>query len=166
MSKRKELPVAWGNKIQLVEGAIAPLKAHPYDAGRDLFIQEDRVIQPGTSEYMPAGVKLFLKPGWAAYVMTRSSTFRKGLSVIPSVIDSGYNGEISTIVSNYGSEPIELKRGERISQLLLSPVYDFDNENDTTLIGQDERQADARFGSSGSGLTNLHEVTDGNETEA
>lgn len=150
MSNIKELPIAWGNKINATEGAIKPYRAHQFDAGRDIFIQEDKTIQPGETAYLSAGVSLQLKPGWAGFVMTRSSTFKKGLSVIPTIVDSGYTNEISTIVTNHQSYPISVEKGDRLAQLLLIPVFDFENEENNVSIGKEYRKANDKFGSSGS----------------
>lgn len=153
--KHQELPVAWGNKIYNIEGSIKPYRAHPFDAGRDLFIQEDATIKPGETAYLRAGVRLELKPGWEGHVMTRSSTFKTGLVVIPTVVDCGYTKEISTIVSNYSNQPVQVKKGDRLAQLLLLPVFDFENEDESIDVGQTLRKEGDRFGSSGLNDTDM-----------
>lgn len=150
MTNYKDLPIAWGNKIHSIEDSIKPYRAHKFDAGRDLFIQENKTIQPGETAYLRAGVRLELKPGWAGFVMTRSSSFKTGLTIIPTIVDCGYTNEISTIVTNHQSYPICVDKGDRLAQLLLMPVYDFENENESISTGQQHRKSDDRFGSSGS----------------
>lgn len=135
------------NKLTLVSNSIPPKRTHSDDAGMDLFIQEDIIINPNETLYLRAGVMLDLKPGYAGLVISRSSTFKRGLAVIDSLVDAGYKGEISTIVSNIIDEPVAIKKGERLGQLILVPIFHFENEH--ILESPIERNPEAKFGSSG-----------------
>lgn len=121
-----------------------PRRAYAGDAGLDIAIQEDVTIYPGESEYCSSGVKLLLPVGLYADVKTRSSTFKKRVHVIPTVVDNGYQDEISTIVSNPNSYPVTIPAGSYLAQVVVSPYFTFDNEP-TTQLG--ERGLN-RFGSS------------------
>lgn len=121
-----------------------PRRAYAGDAGLDIAIQEDVTIYPGESEYCSSGVKLFLPVGLYADVKTRSSTFKKRVHVIPTVVDNGYQDEISTIVSNPNSYPVTITAGSYLAQVVVSPYFTFDNESATQL---GERGSN-RFGSS------------------
>ena len=121
-----------------------PRRAYAGDAGLDIAIQEDVTIYPGESEYCSSGVKLFLPVGLYADVKTRSSTFKKRVHVIPTVVDNGYQSEISTIVSNPNSYPVTIPAGSYLAQVVVSPYFTFDNEP-ATRLGE---RGDNRFGSS------------------
>lgn len=137
-----------GAKLEILDGAVKPRRAHDDDAGLDIAIQDDVTIYPGESAYMPAGVKLDIPDGFAAHVMTRSSTFRKRVQIIPSVIDSNYKGEISTIVTNNNTYPVSLKRGDYLAQVVIMPYFKFDNEDGNILAPHLNRDHDEKFGSS------------------
>lgn len=124
----KSLNLTSNAKIEIVNGAIKPRRAYHLDAGLDIAIQEDLTVPPGKTIYAKSGIKLDLPPHIAAHVMTRSSTAKKDLTVVPTVIDANYKDEISTIISNFTNCPIDIKRGDRFAQVLLMPVYTFDNE--------------------------------------
>lgn len=134
------------NRFEVVEGGIAPERAYNRDAGLDIALRESIVLRPGETAYVPSGLRLFLEPGYFANVMTRSSTFKHGVMVIPTVIDAGYTGEISTIVTNASNETVTLERGRRLAQVVLQKYYHFDNENFD--VNASER-GDRKTGSSG-----------------
>lgn len=136
--------------IEIIDGKIKPRRAHNKDAGLDIAIQEDLIIQPNETIYAPAGVKLDLNDGYRADVVTRSSTARKhGLTIVPTVVDQFYKGEISTILSNYTHEPIEIKKGTYLAQVIISKTYEFDNEIEAGVeCSEKARNPLDRFGSS------------------
>ena len=102
-----------------------PARAHPGDAAVDLVAREGGTLQPGERGIVPTGLAVAIPPGHAGLVLPRSGlAARHGLSVVngPGLIDSGYRGEIKVILVNLGREPFEFHRGERIAQLLITPV--------------------------------------------
>lgn len=121
-----------------------PRRAYAGDAGLDIAIQEDVTIYPGESEYCSSGVKLLLPVGLYADVKTRSSTFKRRVHVIPTVVDNGYQDEISTIVSNPNSYPVTIPAGSYLAQVVVSPYFTFDNEPKERL----GERGNNRFGSS------------------
>lgn len=144
------------NKIYPLKDRIAPSKAHADDAAIDLFIQNDTVIPPHTSAYLAAGATLDLKPGYAGLVFSRSSAPKNGAIVPLTMIDPGYKGEFSTIAVNYTSEPLELKKGDRLGQLMLVPYFQFENEEEEGILKNNKgnRDPNAKFGSSGKNIIN------------
>jgi len=104
----------------------APAYAHPGDAGADLVTAVDVDLMPGERTVVPTGVAIALPPGHAAFVHPRSGlAARAGLALVnaPGTIDEGYRGEIKVIVVNLDPrEPIRLRRGDRIAQLVVQPV--------------------------------------------
>lgn len=136
-------------RLELVENAIKPRRAHQGDGGLDIAIQEDFVLSPYSSVKMPAGVKLHLPPHLVANVMTRSGTSNKGVSVIPTLIDCNYHEEISTIVSNFSDKHVKIKKGDMLAQVVITYAFSFENEDE--LLGKTSKQRGqyAKFGSSG-----------------
>jgi dUTP pyrophosphatase len=103
-----------------------PSYAHPGDAGADLLAAVDVDLMPGERTVVPTGVAVALPPGHAAFVHPRSGlAARAGLALVnaPGTVDEGYRGEIKVIVINLDPrEPIRLRRGDRIAQLVIQPV--------------------------------------------
>jgi dUTP pyrophosphatase len=100
-----------------------PAYAHPGDAGADLVAAVDVVLAPGERALVPTGISLALPDGYVALVHPRSGlAARHGLSIVntPGTIDAGYRGEIKVLLINHDpQEPIELRRGDRVAQLVI-----------------------------------------------
>ena len=111
--------------IRLDAGAAAPAYAKPGDAGADLSTTQDLTLAPGERALVGTGVALAIPDGFVGLVHPRSGlAARHGLSIVnaPGTIDSGYRGEILVNLVNLGSEPVVLRAGDRIAQLLVVPV--------------------------------------------
>jgi dUTP pyrophosphatase len=105
----------------------APAYAHEGDAGADLYAREGVKIAPrGGRALVPTGVKVAIPPGCAGFVLPRSGlALRHGVTCLntPGLIDSGYRGELAVILVNTDPEDhYEVKRGDRIAQLVVQPV--------------------------------------------
>ncbi|TCO52512.1 dUTP diphosphatase [Actinocrispum wychmicini] len=111
---------------RLDPGVPLPSYARPGDAGADLVTTMDADIAPGERVIVGTGVAIALPDGYAAFVHPRSGlAARAGLSVVntPGTIDSGYRGEIKICLINHDlREPIRLRRGDRIAQLVVQRV--------------------------------------------
>jgi len=111
---------------RLDEGLPLPQRAHPGDAGSDLFITEDIDLQPGQRGIVGTGVCIALPDGYAAFVLPRSGlAARHGVTVVnaPGTVDAGYRGEIKVILLNTDAEqPALFRRGDRIAQLVIQKV--------------------------------------------
>lgn len=135
---------------ELRSEARMPMRAHPDDAGWDLFVSQATVIPPHGFQDVPSGVSLQLPNGYWGMLTGRSSTIRKrGLLVVQGIIDTGYTGELFSAVWNLTSEPVTLERGERVAQLIILP-----NATARTLMVEAEAlkstsRGSAGFGSSG-----------------
>ncbi|SHF36885.1 dUTP diphosphatase [Streptoalloteichus hindustanus] len=103
-----------------------PAYARPGDAGADLVTTSDLVLPPGERAVVGTGVAIALPMGYAAFVHPRSGlAARVGLSVVntPGTIDAGYRGEIKICLVNHDPrEPVVLRRGDRIAQLVVQRV--------------------------------------------
>jgi dUTP pyrophosphatase len=100
-----------------------PTYAHPGDAGADLLTTVDVTLAPGERALVPTGIAIALPLGYVALVNPRSGlAARHGLSIVntPGTIDAGYRGEIKVLLINHDpQEPIELRRGDRVAQLVV-----------------------------------------------
>jgi dUTP pyrophosphatase len=102
--------------------ATLPTRAHPDDAGLDLYGLEDITLEPGLGKVTKTGIAVELPPGHVGLVADRSSLAKRGVKTAGGVIDAGYRGEIHIVLWNISGEPVELKAGERIAQLLILPM--------------------------------------------
>ena len=119
-----------------------PDYAHPGDAGLDLRAREDAVVAPGGGRALvPTGLAVAIPPGHAGFVLPRSgNALNHGVTVAnaPGLIDSAYRGELKVILLNTDpSEPFEVRRGERIAQLVVQQVEEVGWEVVDTLDGHD-----------------------------
>jgi dUTP pyrophosphatase len=112
--------------VRLDPDVPVPCYAHPGDAGADLVTTVDVTLAPGERELVPTGVALALPDGFVGLVHPRSGlAARHGLSIVnaPGTVDSGYRGEIKICLINLDPrEPITLRRGDRIAQLVVQRV--------------------------------------------
>lgn len=129
----------------------APAYARTGDAGADLVTAVDVTIDPGQRVTVPTGVAVALPDGWAGFVHPRSGlAARHGLTIVnaPGTVDSGYRGEIKvTLLNTDANEPLALRRGDRIAQLVVQRVAQASFE-EVAALPASERGA-AGFGSSG-----------------
>jgi dUTP pyrophosphatase len=111
---------------RLDPGAAVPERAHPGDAGLDLCSVADVTLRPGERAAIPTGIAVAIPGGYAGFVQPRSGmAARYGLALVnsPGLIDAGYRGEIKVIAINLdGREPIEIRRGDKIAQLVVLAV--------------------------------------------
>ena len=107
----------------LVKDLIMPSYAHEGDAGMDVFSHENYTLQPGERHVFDLGFATVLPAGYVALVWDRSSmAVKKGIRNLSGVIDSGYRGEWRLILLNLGNEPVEIKQGDKIAQILVQKV--------------------------------------------
>lgn len=102
-----------------------PLRAHENDAGADVHAclkSPAVVILPHQTMKIPLGLGLILPDGYAAFVFPRSGLASKGIVCELPPIDSGYRGEIHAIVSNLSNENFVVHDGDRIGQLVITPI--------------------------------------------
>jgi dUTP pyrophosphatase len=103
-----------------------PSYAHPGDAGADLRTTVDVVLAPGERALVPTGIALALPEGYVGLVHPRSGlAARHGLSIVntPGTVDAGYRGEVKVLLVNLDPhEPVELRRGDRVAQLVVQRV--------------------------------------------
>ncbi|NLH49516.1 MAG: dUTP diphosphatase [Myxococcales bacterium] len=121
-------------------------------AGLDLLaaVADSLVLPPGGRALIPTGLIIAVPPGYEAQVRMRSGlALRHGLVLpnAPGTIDSDYRGEVQVIVANLGAEPVTIRRGDRIAQLILAPVVQLDWDEREELPATD--RGGGGFGSTG-----------------
>jgi dUTP pyrophosphatase len=114
-------------EIQLLDPDIEiPSYAKPGDAGLDLRSRVDMKLEPGMRALVPTGLAIAIPEGYVGLVHPRSGlAIKNGISMVntPGTIDSGYRGEIAVILINHDrEETFEIKRGDRIAQLVVQQV--------------------------------------------
>ena len=105
--------------------AVIPAYAHESDAGMDVRSVDDVVIPPGRRALVHTGLVMQLPPCAEAQVRPRSGlALKHGVTVLnaPGTIDAGYRGEVGVILANFGDADFEVKKGDRIAQLVVAPV--------------------------------------------
>ena len=130
-----------------------PLPAYATDgaAGMDVVAAEDATLAPGARHAVATGLAMAIPQGYEIQVRPRSGlALKHGISVpnTPGTIDSDYRGELKVILINLGDAPFDVRRGDRIAQLVLAPVVQ------ATWLEVDHLDETARgtggFGSTGS----------------
>ncbi len=117
-------------KIEILPGSEdlgLPAYATERAAGLDLkaALTEPLVLKPGERGIVPTGLKMAIPAGFEGCVRPRSGlAMKQGLTLTnsPGTVDSDYRGEVKVLVINLGQELVTLKRGDRIAQMLISPV--------------------------------------------
>jgi dUTP pyrophosphatase len=127
-----------------------PAYAHPGDAGADLVTTVDVTLAPGERALVPTGVAIALPDGYVALVHPRSGlAARHGVSIVntPGTVDAGYRGEVKVLLVNLDPrEPVELRRGDRVAQLVVQRV-------ERAAFVEVDRLPDSLRGSGGYGST-------------
>ena len=107
------------------EGLPLPTYATDGAAGLDVTAAEELVLKPGERHAVATGFAIEIPHGYEVQVRPRSGlAFKNGITCLntPGTIDSDYRGEVKVILVNLGQEPFEVRRGERIAQLVPAPV--------------------------------------------
>jgi dUTP pyrophosphatase len=130
--------------------ARPPERAHPGDAGADLYSVESVVIPSGERRDIGTGLSVAVPQGYGGFVQPRSGlAFKHGIMLVnsPGLIDSGYRGEVRVCLYNSGSQPFTVVAGERIAQFVVQRVEEavFVEAAELTQTAR----GDGGFGSSG-----------------
>lgn len=131
---------------KLTEDAIIPMYQTAGAAGLDLHSAENVVVSPGERVLVGTGLTFAAPPGVEGQIRSRSGlALRYGLVVLnsPGTIDEDYTGEIKVILYNSGKTSINIIKGDRIAQMVLSKYYKLENSQ------LDNIRQDKGFGSTG-----------------
>ena len=113
---------------KLKECAIMPTYGSAEAAGADLYacLEEPVTILPGSSVFVPTGLAMEIPRGYAGLIYARSGlACKRGLAPANKVgvVDSDYRGEFMIVLYNHGCESQIIEHGERIAQLVVTPVF-------------------------------------------
>lgn len=97
-------------------------------SGMDLFafLEKDVTLEPGERRLVPTGISVAIPEGFEGQIRPRSGlAIRKGIGIVngPGTIDADYRGEIGVLLINFSREPLTIRNGERIAQMVISPVF-------------------------------------------
>ncbi len=139
---------------RLSHGYDLPLPRYetPGSSGLDLraCVKESIVLGPGEYRMIPTGIAIALPPGYEAQIRPRSGlAINHGIGLLnsPGTVDSDYRGEIKVILINWGKEPFEIKRGDRIAQMVICEVVRAEPVEITAL--DETERGDGGFGHTG-----------------
>jgi|TARA_B100001093_G_scaffold66166_1_gene56140 dUTP pyrophosphatase len=121
-------------------------------SGMDLmaFIKEPISVKPKTSNLIPTGLSVAFSEDYEIQIRPRSGLAAKNnISVLntPGTVDSDYRGEIKVIIYNHGSENFVINNGDRIAQMILTPVIKMELEETNNL--PETIRGEGGFGSTG-----------------
>jgi dUTP pyrophosphatase len=97
-------------------------------SGMDLFasLPQEVTLVPGERKLIPAGISVAIPEGFEGQIRPRSGlAIQKGIGIVngPGTIDSDYRGEVGVLLINLGKESFTIRNGDRIAQMVISPVY-------------------------------------------
>lgn len=131
--------------------AVVPTRAHPGDAGLDLYSTEAAHIGPGERWSLGTGIAIEVPEGHAGLVLPRSGLAREhGITLVnsPGLIDAGYRGEVRVLLLNTDpAEIVRIEAGARIAQLVIAPIALAEPVEVVEL--SDSARGDGGFGSTG-----------------
>ena len=128
--------------------ATLPTKTNPTDAGFDLYSTVDADILPSQRKLLPTGVSMAIPSGYYGRIADRSgNAFSLGLHVLAGVVDAHYRAEVKVLLVNLSDVPVEIKRGHRIAQIIITTISNLPLEQVQELDSTD--RGASGFGSSG-----------------
>lgn len=102
--------------------AIIPKYSHPGDAGMDLFSCDEHTLKPGERKLFRTGLQIELPEKYVSLIWDKSGVANKGIKTMGGVIEHTYRGEYCVILLNTSEESYEVKKGDKIAQLLIQPI--------------------------------------------
>lgn len=133
----------------LDENAFVPNRAHPQDAGADLFTPEEVTIEPNSVVFIDTGVHIEVPEGYVLELKEKSGLAKKhGIQILGGIIDAGYTGSIGAILKNNFSTPCHFDAGEKICQFLIYKI-----ETPSFLLVDEFDNPDTERGNGGFGST-------------
>lgn len=134
-------------KIVLEKGAYKPYKAHSEDAGFDLMAREGQIVPAHGSATFDTGVHIEIPQGFVGFLKSKSGLNVKHGITSEGVIDAGYTGSICVKLYNNALIPYIVKKGDKITQLVVLPIYSDELEVVDSL--DETARGNNGFGSSG-----------------
>lgn len=139
-------------EVEVLDGGYLPVRAHPTDAGIDVFATSDIELYPGEVVKHPLNIRMKLPKGSWARIETKSGLGAKGMLVYAGVIDEGYRGIPHAIMTNLrtnNSEVIVIKKGDKLAQLTINPHSTEFYIKQVTKVDTATDRGEGGFGSTG-----------------
>jgi len=129
-----------------------PTYATADSSGMDIYagVENDLIIKPGETTLIPTGFMIEVPKGYEAQIRPRSGLALKNRITVlnsPGTIDSDYRGEVRIILSNFGENDFIVRRGDRIAQMVITPVVQAEWEEVQSL--EDTERGAGGFGHTG-----------------
>jgi dUTP pyrophosphatase len=137
-------------EVEVLEGGKMPTKAHPTDAGFDVYATDDVVIRNGEVVKHPLNIRMKLPAGSWARIETKSGLGSKGMLVYAGVVDEAYRGVPHVIATNLiqGGELL-IKKGQKIAQITMNPHSNSFYMEQVDSVDTSTERGEGGFGSSG-----------------
>lgn len=107
-------------KVKLDDFALTPTRAHPDDAGLDLYSPVDKWVYANSREIIDTGVHVAIPKGYVGLITSKSGMMALGITT-RGTIDAGYTGSIRAVIYNDGHEGYAIRKGQKITQLVIVP---------------------------------------------
>lgn len=128
--------------------ATEPTRATDGSAGFDLYAVDNHTVWPGARVKIPTGIQLDIPEGYAGFIWPRSGmAIKHGFDILAGLIDSDFLGEVMVAGINHGDRMFEIRRGDRVAQIVFSPVLTLSKI--VSDIGKESERGAGGFGSSG-----------------
>ena len=100
-----------------------PSYSHDQDAAFDVYSNEDYTLKPGERHHFGLGFSAEFDVGYGCFIWDRGGlASKKGVTSIGGLIDAGYRGEYAVVLLNTSDQPVEIKKGDRIAQMVIQRV--------------------------------------------
>jgi len=127
--------------------AKLPKKAHPSDAGFDIYATENYSIPAYSQALIKTGLKLVIPSGCVGLIWDKSGLANLGYTTMGGVIDSNYRGEIKIVFKNLSEDIVNIEAGQKVAQLLIQKIENLEIK-ETNIDDKTSRQ-ESGFGSTG-----------------
>lgn len=134
-------------KVKLEENGILPTRGSEFSAGYDLYSPTKEILELNSPCKIDLCIKIETMKGTFGQINDRSSMAIKGIRVLGGIIDEDYRGNVSVVLINLGKNPIEIKKGDKIAQIILLP-YRSDKVEQVKILSESQRGIGG-FGSTG-----------------
>ena len=136
-------------KVSIIEGAFAPVKAHAEDGGFDLKSPIEILVPARGDCVIDTGVRMAIKRGYAGLLVSKSGlNTLKGITST-GLVDSGYTGNIKVKLYNNGFDDYLVRRGDKISQIVIIPISDDNGIEVVDVLDTVSERGNNGFGSTG-----------------
>ena len=134
-------------KVVLDEGAFMPTRAHPEDAGLDLYSREEALVPARGSWEFDTGVHMEIPEGYVGDVKSKSGLMMKHNILTDGTVDCGYTGSIMVKLFNHSPQDYWVTKGEKIAQVVIKKIIT--PELELVDILEDTERGSGGFGSTG-----------------